>query len=390
MVYLDYNATTPCDPRVVEAMEPFLKERFYNPSSLYTGARENKKAIETAREKLALLLDCQPEEVFFTSGGTEADNWAIKTAAWTLKEKGNHIITSSIEHHAVLHTCGFLEKQGFQISYLPVDSSGLVDLEALKKAIKKETILVSIMHANNEIGTIQPLQEISLLLKEKGILFHTDAVQTVGKIPVSVKKLGVDMLSLSAHKFYGPKGVGALYVRKGVKLGSFIHGGQQERSRRAGTENVPGMVGLGKAAELAVREMPEEERRVRILRDRLENQLQQRIPDLVFNGHREKRLYNTASVCVKYVEGESMLLHLDFEGICASSGSACTSGSLEPSHVLLAIGLPHEVAHGSLRFSLGKYSTEEEVEKLIQTLPGIVEKLRFLSPFGKSSPEKGR
>jgi len=384
MVYLDYNATTPCDPRVVEAMEPFLKERFYNPSSLYTGARENKKAVETAREKLALLLDCQPEEVFFTSGGTEADNWAIKTAAWTLKEKGNHIITSSIEHHAVLHTCSFLEKQGFRISYLPVDSSGLVDLEALKKAIKKETILVSIMHANNEIGTIQPLQEISLLLKEKGILFHTDAVQTVGKIPVSVKDLGVDMLSLSAHKFYGPKGVGALYIRKGVRLGSFIHGGQQERSRRAGTENVPGIVGLGKAAELAMMEMPEEEKRVRILRDRLENQLEQRIPDLVFNGHREKRLYNTANVCVKYVEGESMLLHLDFEGICASSGSACTSGSLEPSHVLLAIGLPHEVAHGSLRFSLGKYSTEEEVEKLIQTLPGIVKKLRFLSPFGKS------
>ncbi|MCM8770124.1 MAG: cysteine desulfurase, partial [Candidatus Omnitrophica bacterium] len=311
MIYLDYNATTPCDPRVVEAMEPFLRERFENPSSLYQGSRENKKAIEKARQQVARLLDCLPEEVFFTSGGTEADNWAIKSTAWMLREKGRQIITSRIEHHAVLNTCAFLEKQGFQVTYLPVDHEGLVDLQALKNAVTSQTILVSIMHANNEIGTIQPIEEIAAFLKEKGIIFHTDAVQTTGKLSFSVKKLGVDMLSLSAHKFYGPKGVGALYIRKGLRLFPLIHGGEQEHGRRAGTENVAGIVGLGKAAELALAEREEEEIRVRRWRDLLEEKVRQTIPEVVFNGHREKRLDNTANFCVKYVEGESMLLSLD-------------------------------------------------------------------------------
>ncbi|HOL67931.1 MAG TPA: aminotransferase class V-fold PLP-dependent enzyme, partial [bacterium] len=281
----------------------------------------------------------------------------------------------------VLNTCAFLVKQGFRITYLPVSAEGIVDLEVLKKAISRETILVTIMHANNEIGTIQPLTEIAGLLKEKGILFHTDAVQTAGKLPLSVKELGVDMLSLSGHKFYGPKGVGALYVRKGWRLPPLLHGGEQEHGRRAGTENVAGIVGLGEAARLAKEEMAEEAVRVRALRDKLEEKIRQSVPEVIFNGHREKRLYNTANLCVKYVEGESMLLHLDFEGICASSGSACTSGSLEPSHVLLALGLPHEVAHGSLRFSLGKYSTESDVEAVAAVLPEIVAKLRAMSPL---------
>ncbi len=381
MVYMDYNATTPCDERVVEEMRPYFHERFGNPSSIYDIAKVTRKAVDQARSRVAALLGCSPEEVFFTSGGSEADNWAIKGTAWALQKKGNHIITSGIEHHAVLNACKFLEKNGCEVTYLPVDSSGLVDPAALKAAIKDTTVLITIMYANNEIGALQPLEEIAALARSKGVYFHTDAVQVVGKLPVSVDKLGVDMLALSAHKLYGPKGVGALYVRKKTKILPLIHGGEQERGKRAGTENVPGLVGLGKAAELAQSEMAEEQVRVRSLRDRLEQGIRERIPEVIFNGHREKRLYNTANFCIKYVEGEAMLLHLDFEGIGASSGSACTSGSLEPSHVLLALGLPHEIAHGSLRFSLGKYNTGEDVDKVIGVLPGIVEKLRAMSPF---------
>ena len=379
--YFDYNATTPVNPRVVEVMIPYLKEHFHNPSSAYKGAKYTKKAIEEAREKIAKFISANPKEIIFTGGGSEADNHAIKGTAFALQNKGRHIITSAIEHHAVLHTCQFLEKIGFEVTYLPVDKYGLVNPETLKEAIREDTILVTIMMANNEIGTIEPIKELVRVAHEKGVLFHTDAVQAVGKIPVNVKELGVDMLSLSAHKFYGPKGVGALYIRRGIKIHPLIHGGGQERRKRAGTENVAGIVGAGKAAEIAMEEMEEEERKIRPLRDRLERELIKRIPEVIVNGHPEKRLYNTLNICVKYIEGEGMLALLDFNGISVSSGSACTSGSLEPSHVLLAIGLPHEIAHGSLRFSFGKYNTEEDVDKVIEVLPGIVEKLRAMSPF---------
>jgi len=379
MIYMDHNATTPCDRRVLEEMLPYFSDKFGNPSSLYQPARTAKKAVDRAREQVAALLGCSAEEIFFTSGGTEADNWAIKGCA--AKSKGRHIITSKIEHHAVLNTCKSLEKNGYELTYLPVDRYGVVDIEELQKTIKKETFLITVMHANNEIGTIQPLKEIAGMAKEKGIYFHTDAVQTTGKIPVSVKDLGVDMLSLSGHKFYGPKGVGALYVSKGVKISPFMHGGEQEKGRRGGTENVAGIVGIGKAAEIAAAEMEEEGRKVKLLRDKLENGIKERISEIVINGHPQQRLYNTLNLCIKHIEGEGILLHLDFEGICASSGSACTSGSLEPSHVLLAVGLPHEIAHGSLRLSLGKHNTEEEVDRVIEVLPGIAAKLRQMSPF---------
>jgi len=378
---MDYNATTPTDPRVFKEMQPYFYEKFGNPSSIYEIARENRKIIEKARENVARLIDASPDEIFFTSGGTESDNWAIKGIAFTLRNKGNHIITSQIEHHAVLNTCKFLGKIGYEITYAPTDKYGIVDVEFIEKSVKKETILITIMQANNEIGTIQPIEEISKIAKEKGVYFHTDSVQTVGKIPVSVKKLGVDMLSLSAHKFYGPKGIGAIYIKKGIKIESYIHGGEQEKGKRAGTYNVPGIVGLGKAAEIAIEEMEDEIKKVKYLRDKLERGIIEKIPEIVINGHPESRLYNTLNLCVKYVEGESILLHLDFEKIYASSGSACTSGSLEPSHVLLAIGLPHEIAHGSLRFSLGKYNEEKDVDRVLEVLPGIVEKLRKMSPF---------
>jgi len=381
MVYMDYNATTPTDIRVLKEMEPFFCERFGNPSSIYEIARENRKLIEKARENVARLIDAEPDEIFFTSGGTESDNWAIKGVAFALRNKGNHIITSQIEHHAVLNTCKFLSKIGYEITYAPTDKYGIVDVEFIEKSIRKETILITIMHANNEIGTIEPLEEISKIAREKGIYFHTDSVQTVGKIPVSVKKLGVDMLSLSAHKFYGPKGVGAIYIKKGTKIEPYLHGGEQEKGKRAGTYNVPGIIGLGKAAEIAIEEMEEEMKKVKYLRDKLEKGIIEKIPEVVINGHPENRLYNTLNLCVKYVEGESILLNLDFEKIYASSGSACTSGSLEPSHVLLAIGIPPEIAHGSLRFSLGKYNEEKDVDRVLEVLPGIVEKLRKLSPF---------
>jgi cysteine desulfurase len=381
MIYMDCNATTPCDKRVVEAMIPYFGDEFGNPSSLYRSARTAKKAVEKARADVAALLGCAPEEIFFTSGGTEADNWAIKGAAFHLRDKGKHIITSGIEHHAVLNTCKSLEKAGYEITYLPVDKYGIVDIEELKKSIRKDTVLITIMYANNEIGTIQPVKEIAGIAKEKGVYFHTDAVQAAGKIPVPVKEIGADMLSLSGHKFYGPKGVGALYIRKGVKIAPFMYGGEQEKGKRAGTENVPGIAGIGRAAEIAVKEMAEEEVRIKKLRDRLESGIKDSIPEIIINGHPERRLYNTLNLCIRYIEGEGILLHLDFEGICASSGSACTSGSLEPSHVLLAIGLPHEIAHGSLRLSLGKHNTEQDVDKVLEVLPGIAAKLREISPF---------
>jgi len=382
-IYLDYAATTPTHPEVVKEMLPYFNEVYGNPSSIYQIAQRAKGAVEEAREKVARLLNAKTEEIIFTSGGTEADNMAIKGITWANKKRGNHIVTSKIEHHAVLNTCRWLEKQGFKVTYVSVDRYGMIDLDELKRSLTDKTVLVSIMHANNEVGTIEPIQEIARITKERGIYFHTDAVQTAGKVPIDVKELGIDLLSLSGHKLYGPKGVGALYIRKGVKILPLIHGGHHERNKRAGTENVPGIVGLGKACEIAAKEMANEEKRLKRLRDRLYKGLNERIDEIVLNGHPQNRLPGILNICVKYVEGESMLINLDLEGICASSGSACTSGSLEPSHVLLAMGIPPEVSHGSLRFSLGRDTTEEDVDRVIEVLPSIVEKLRAMSPFGK-------
>jgi cysteine desulfurase len=383
-IYLDYAATTPTHPEVVKTMLPYFTEAFGNPSSIHSYGQEAKGAIEEARANVARLIAARSEEIVFTSGGTEADNFAIKGVAYANESRGNHIITSSIEHHAVIETCKFLERKGFSITYLPVDGYGLVDPDDVRRAITDKTILISVMHANNEMGTIQPITEIGKIAKEAGIYFHTDAVQTVGHIPVDVNELGVDLLSMSAHKLYGPKGVGALYIRKGTKLTSFMHGGEQERRRRASTENVPGIVGFGKAVELARQEMSEEAERLTSLRDQLLNGLLERIDHTRLNGHPIKRLPNNINVSVDFVEGESMLLNLDLEGICASTGSACSSASLEPSHVLLTMGLSHEQAHGSLRFSLGKWTTEDEIERVLDVLPPIVAKLRAMSPLLKS------
>ncbi|MBS3818383.1 cysteine desulfurase NifS [bacterium] len=382
-IYLDHSATTPTDRRVIEAMLSYFDKKFGNPSSLYRLAQEAQKAREEAREKVARLLSAKPGEIVFTGCGTESDNHALKGIAFANKEKGNHIITSSIEHHAVLNTCKWLEKQGFEVTYLEVDQNGIVDLEQLENSITDKTSLISIMHANNELGTIEPLEEIGELAKEKGVYFHTDAVQSVGKIPVNVNKLNADLLSLSAHKLYGPKGVGALYIRKGTQIHSLLHGGHHENNQRAGTENIPGIVGVGKAVEIAMEEGKEEEKRIQKLRDRLEKSLKEKIEDVKLNGHPQRRLPGILNICVRYIEGESMLLQLDAQGIAASSGSACTSGSLKPSHVLTAIGVDSETAHGSLRFSLGKDNTEEHVEKVIDLLPPIVERLREMSPLGK-------
>jgi cysteine desulfurase len=379
--YLDSNATTPLDPQVHEAMAPYLDERFANPSAVYKLAQEVRGKIEEARDKVARLINADPEEVFFTSGGTEADNTAVKGVGFALRDKGRHIITSRIEHHAILHSCQYLEGFGFETTLLPVDKYGIVDLEALMRAIRRDTVLITIMHANNETGTIEPVEEIASIAREHGIYVHTDAIQTVGKLRVDVKAMGIDLLSLSAHKMYGPKGIGALYVRKGVKVDPLVHGGHHEMNLRAGTENVPGIIGLGKAAEVAQAESSHHETKIRALRDRLEQGILERIPEVVVNGHPEKRLFNTLNCCFKGIEGESILISLDFEGICASSGSACTSGSLDPSHVLLAIGLPHEVAHGSLRLSLNKFNTEEDVDKVLDVLPKITERLRGMSPL---------
>jgi len=387
-IYVDHAATTPIRSEVLEEMMPYLTERFGNPSSIYSYGREAKKAIEEAREKVAKAIGADPLEIYFTGSGTEADNWAIIGTAFANRNKGNHIITSSVEHHAVLHTCEYLEKQGFSVTYLPVDEFGMVKLETLKKSINDRTILVTIMHANNEIGTIQPIKEIGEFLKEKDITFHTDAVQTVGKIPVNVKDLKVDMLSLSAHKIYGPKGIGALYIRKGIKIHPYIHGGAQERKRRAGTENVAGIVGLGKAIELAISNMEGQREYLTSLRDKLIKGIQEKIPYVRINGHPTQRLPHNVNMCFEFIEGESLLLNLDMKGICASSGSACTSGSLEPSHVLLAIGLPHEIAHGSLRLTLGKDNTQEDVDYILEVLPQIVNKLRDMSPLFNQRKEK--
>jgi len=383
-IYLDYAATTPTHPKVVEAMQPYFSERFGNPSSIHSFGQEAKAAIEKAREKVAGLIGTRPEEIIFTSGGTEADNFALEGIAFANEKKGNHIIISSIEHHAVTECCEFLKKRGFQITCLPVNKDGLVDPEEVRKAIIDKTILVSIMHANNEIGTIEPIAEISKIVKEKGIYFHADAVQTAGHLPVNVDKLGVGLLSMSAHKLYGPKGVGALYIRKGTRMVSFLHGGGQENNRRASTENVPGIVGFGVAAELALEDVNNGESRKLIpLRDKLIKGILEKIPDSQLNGHPALRLPNNVNVSIKYVEGEAMLLNLDLEGIAASTGSACSSGSLEPSRALMAIGLSHELAHGSLRFTLGRLTTEEEIDKVLMVLPKIVEKLRAMSPLSR-------
>jgi cysteine desulfurase len=383
-IYLDHAATTPTRPEVVKAMLPFFTDAFGNPSSIYSYGQEAKGAVEEARTKVAELIGARSEEIVFTSGGTEADNFALKGIAYANEHKGNHIITTPIEHHAVLEACKFLEKKGFQITYLPVDKYGLVDPDDVRKAITNKTILISVMHANNEVGTMEPVEEIGEIAREAGVYFHSDAVQTVGHIPVNVDRLKVDLLTISAHKLYGPKGVGALYVRKGTKLVPLMHGGEHEKRRRAGTENVPGIVGLGKAAELAGQEIGKEAERLAYLRDKLIKGLGEKIDHIHLNGHPTKRLPNNVNVSVDFVEGESMLLNLDLEGICASTGSACSSASLEPSHVLLALGLPHEQAHGSLRFTLGRENTEADVERVLEVLPAIVAKLRAMSPFSKT------
>ncbi|MDD4980175.1 MAG: cysteine desulfurase NifS [Candidatus Omnitrophica bacterium] len=380
-IYLDYAATTPCDPEVLKAMEPYFFEQFGNPSSIHTEGQEAKAAIEESRAKVAAFLGAKPEEITFTSGGTESDNSAIQGVAYAQEKKGNHIIISAIEHHAVSEPCKFLEKRGFKISHIGVDKYGLVNPADIEKAITDKTILVSVMHANNEIGTIQPIADIGEITRVKGIYFHTDAVQTVGHIPVNVDTLNIDLLSLSAHKFYGPKGVGALYVRKGTRIERFLHGGDQERGRRASTHNTPGIVGLGEAIELCQEKMADEAKLQMRLRDKLLKEIQNRIPEVYLNGHPQQRLPNNVNFSIKYIEGESMLLNLDMLGIAASTGSACTSTSLEPSHVLLAIGLPHEIAHGSLRLTLGRWTKEEDIDYLLECLPQVVEKLRKMSPL---------
>ncbi len=381
LIYLDNAATTRTAPEVVEAMLPYFSELYGNPSSVYEFSQKSKEAITGARETIAKCLGAKTGEIYFTAGGSESDNWAMKAAAEAYRGKGNHIITSKIEHHAVLHTGAWLEKQGFEVTYLDVDENGTVKLEELKKAIRPTTILISIMFANNEIGTIQPVKEIGAIAKEHGIVFHTDAVQAFGQLPIHVDELNIDMLSSSAHKLNGPKGIGFLYIRKGVKIRSFIHGGAQERKRRAGTENVPGIVGYGAAVERAMKTMEERTARERELRDYLIDRVLREIPYTRLNGHRTNRLPNNANFSFQFIEGESLLIMLDMEGICGSSGSACTSGSLDPSHVLLAIGLPHEIAHGSLRLTLSEETTREELDYVVESIRKIVEKLRNMSPL---------
>ena len=382
-IYLDYAATTPVHPDVLEAMRPYFTENFGNPSAIHACGQTARGAVDEARAKVAGLIGSKPEEIVFTGGGTEADNFAIEGTAYANEKRGNHIITSSIEHHAVLETCKFLEKRGFSVTYLPVDSYGLVDPDAVRKALTPKTVLVSVMQANNEVGTIQPLAEISKITREAGIWLHTDAVQTAGHIPADVNELGVDLLSMSAHKLYGPKGIGALYIRKEKNLVPFMHGGEQESGRRAGTENVPGIVGFGKAAELAQKEMTQEAKRLTGLRDKLIAGLMEHIDHTHLNGHPVKRLPNNVNLSIEYVEGESMCLNLDLAGVCSSTGSACSSGSLEASHVLLAMGIPPERARASLRFTLGKWTTDKEIEKVIEVLIPIVARLRAMSPLIK-------
>ncbi|HIT86484.1 MAG TPA: cysteine desulfurase NifS [Candidatus Coprocola pullicola] len=380
-IYFDNAATTPVRKEVYEEILPYFMQYYGNASSVYTIARESKKALEKAREQVAKVLNAEPSEIYFTAGGSESDNMALKGVAEALEKKGKHIITTKIEHHAILHTCEYLEERGFEVTYLPVDEYGKISLEELKKAIRNDTILISVMFANNEIGTIQPIAEIGAIARERGIYFHTDAVQAVGHVKIDVQKMNIDLLSLSGHKLCGPKGIGAIYIRKGVNIKPLIHGGAQEKRRRAGTENIAGIVGLGKAIELAEKEMEENTKKLIYLRDKLIQGILEKIPYSKLNGHPTDRLPGNCNVSFEFIEGESMLLLLDSKGIAASSGSACTSGSLDPSHVLLAIGLPHEKAHGSLRLTLEYYNTEEEVDKVLKELPDIVSRLREMSPL---------
>ena len=380
-IYLDHAATTAVRPEVLEAMLPYFTELYGNPSSVYEFASQNKEAVDTARETIAHALGAKPEEIYFTAGGSESDNWALKATAEAYRDKGRHIITSKIEHHAILHTCQYLEKNGFEVTYLDVDENGIVKLSELEKAIRPDTILISIMYANNEIGTIEPIAEIGEIAHKHGILFHTDAVQAFGQVPIDLEAEHIDMLSASGHKLNGPKGIGFLYIRKGIKIRSFIHGGAQERSRRAGTENVPGIVGMGKAVEIAVETMEERAQKETELRNYLTERILAEVPFVRLNGDRKKRLPNNVNVSFQFIEGESLLIMLDMKGNCASSGSACTSGSLDPSHVLLAIGLPHEIAHGSLRMTLGYENTKEQMDYTIESIKEIVAKLRSMSPL---------
>lgn len=381
VIYLDNAATTKTAPEVVEAMLPYLTQYYGNPSSIYALAAESKKAVTQAREVIADALGAKANEIYFTAGGSESDNWALKAAAEAYASKGRHIITSTIEHHAVLHTCEYLAGNGYEITYIDVDENGVIKLEELKAAIRPDTILISVMFANNEIGTIQPIREIGEIAQEHGILFHTDAVQAFGQLPIQVDECHIDMLSASGHKLYGPKGVGFLYIRKGVKIRSFLHGGAQERARRAGTENVPGIVGFGAAVKRAVSSMEERAAKEIALRDYLIDRIASEVPYCRLNGDAQRRLPNNVNFSFRFIEGESLLIMLDMEGICASSGSACTSGSLDPSHVLLAIGLPHEIAHGSLRLTLSEENTKEELDKVVEAVKRIVERLRSMSPL---------
>ena len=381
IIYLDNAATTQVHPEVLDAMLPFFTEEYANPAAFYSFANTARKAVTESREKIAALIGAKAEEIYFTAGGTESDNWAIKATAEAYQNKGKHIITTTIEHHAVLHTCQWLEKNGFEVTYVGVDEFGIIKLDELKAAIRPDTILISVMAANNEIGSIQPLKEIGAIARKHGVLFHTDAVQAFAHISINVDEMNIDMLSASGHKFHGPKGIGLMYIRKGVKILSFNHGGAQERRRRAGTHNVPGIVGLGKAVELASNNMEEDTKKIIELRNHLINRVLTEIPHSRLNGHPEKRLPNNANFCFRFIEGEGMLILLDQAGICGSSGSACTSGSLDPSHVLLAIGLPHEIAHGSLRLTLSGRTTKEEIDYTVDKLKEIIERLRGMSPL---------
>ncbi len=381
MIYLDNASTTKLDKRVLDRMLPYLTEEYGNPSAIYKPAKTARKAVEEARATVAKILNCEPAEIYFTASGSESDNTAIKGIARRYRDKGRHIITSKIEHPAVLETCKALEREGFDVTYISVDGNGILDLKELENSIREDTILISVMFANNEIGTLQPVKEIGEIAKRHGVFFHTDAVQAVGSEWIDVKELGIDSLSLSAHKFHGPKGVGALYVKSGVRFERFVDGGHQEKGRRAGTENVAGIVGLAAAMELSYAELQEKNSRVRALRDYYEEEVEKRIPYIKRNGDQKKRLAGTSNISFEFIEGEGLLLNLDLKGICASSGSACTSGSLDPSHVLLAIGLKHEIAHGSLRISIGKYNTKEEIDFLVESLVEIVNKLREMSPL---------
>lgn len=381
LIYMDNAATTAVKPEVFEKMKPYFMEDYSNPSSVYSFAGEAKKAVDDARDIIAGALNAKAAEIYFTGGGSEADNWAIKATAEAYKNKGKHIITSAIEHHAVLHTCGWLERHGYEVTYLPVDENGTVSPEKVEEAIRPDTILISIMFANNEIGTIEPIKEIGEIAKKHDVLFHTDAVQAFGHVPIDVQEMHIDMLSASGHKFHGPKGIGFMYMRNGLKLGSFIHGGAQERSRRAGTHNVPGIVGMGEATRIAMEQLEANAAKETEVRDYLIARVEKEIPYIKVNGHRENRLPNNINICFRFIEGESLLIMLDQKGICASSGSACTSGSLDPSHVLLAIGLPHEIAHGSLRLTISEDTTKEDADFVVDNLKSIVERLRSMSPL---------